>query len=87
MEYFVNKLNLLIPASKNYSREYCEQMLGAIADRLQFISDIGQFKYYFQQPDYFDGQSTHDLKRIFGDNARLLAFKADGEMIYKIEGS
>jgi len=61
-------------------------MLGAIADRLQFISDLAQFKYYFEEPNYFDEQSQQDLKRIYGDNSRLLAFKADGELIYKVEG-
>jgi hypothetical protein len=62
-------------------------MLGAIADRLQFISDLANFKYYFEEPNYFDEQSQQDLKRIYGDNSRLLAFKAEGEMIYKVEGS
>jgi hypothetical protein len=47
MDYFLHKLHSLLPSSKNYPREYCILMLGAVAERLQFISDLQHFGYYF----------------------------------------
>ena len=53
MDYFISKVKELIPISTNFTVQYITDMLEAVVERFNFISDIVHYEYYFTHPDYF----------------------------------
>lgn len=66
MQYFLDKLNTFIPASSGYSQTYCISMLEAVVERLALISDLSNYSYYFQAPDFSTEESMKDARKLFG---------------------
>ena len=61
-------------------------MLGCVADRLHFLSELGQFNYYFESPNYTDQKSQLDFQKLYGANARLFSVSQDGSTTLLSEG-
>ena len=61
----------LLPASQAYPSDYKKKVLDLMIDRFVFVTDVANFGYFFSEPDYFGEESTKDLKKIFGGDARL----------------
>ena len=72
MQYFIKKTHSLIPVSVNFPNDYIIRFLGCVVDRFSFITDIALYRYYFQEPDYFDEEAIKDFQKIFGKNSVLI---------------
>lgn len=71
MEYFLNKTYEHIPSAKSYQRQYVQAFLAAIIERINHITDLSSYKYYFEEPNYFSEESKEDIKKILGKEAIL----------------
>ena len=72
MNYFISKTHSLIPTSLNFPKEYIVRFLACVVERFSFITDIALYRYYFEEPNYFNEDAVKDFQKIFGKNSSLI---------------